>query len=142
MKEKAITVTEAARDFAGCVNRAHHERMIFVLLENGVPIARLVPETEKRLTAGELADALRDNPLSAEEAESWREEIRRARETLVPPKERWRSSSMPMSLSAPKRSDSISNHGFASTRLRGSHVATFNRQHFENVPGLTVIEPI
>jgi predicted nucleic acid-binding protein len=29
----------------------------------------------------------------------------------------------------------------ATARLRGSKVATFNRQHFEHVTGLTIIEP-
>lgn len=29
----------------------------------------------------------------------------------------------------------------ATARLRGSTLATFNRQHFEHVPGLTIIHP-
>ena len=34
MKETTITVTEAARNFADCVNRAHYQNTTFVLLKN------------------------------------------------------------------------------------------------------------
>jgi hypothetical protein len=37
MKKAVITVTEAARNFAHCVNRAHHQNTSFVLLQNGKP---------------------------------------------------------------------------------------------------------
>jgi prevent-host-death family protein len=43
MREQAISVTEAARNFADCVNRARYQGMSFVLHKNGVPVARLVP---------------------------------------------------------------------------------------------------
>ena len=89
MKEKTITVTEAARDLAGCVSRAHDEKMVFVLMENGVPVARLVPEEDKGCSAGELADALHENPLTIEEAKAWREDIRKGRESLLPPADQW-----------------------------------------------------
>ena len=46
MSENTITVTEAARNFADCVNRAHYQNQSFVLLKNGVPFARLVPAGE------------------------------------------------------------------------------------------------
>ncbi len=40
MSETIITVTEAARNFADCVNRSHYQKTTFVLLKNGVPFAR------------------------------------------------------------------------------------------------------
>jgi PHD/YefM family antitoxin component YafN of YafNO toxin-antitoxin module len=89
VKEKTITVTEAARDLAACVTRAHDEKMIFVLMENGVPVARLVPEEAKACSADQLADALHENPLPPEEAKAWREEIRKSREGLLPPADQW-----------------------------------------------------
>src|SRR2546427_13096105 len=47
MKKTTITVTDAARNFADCVNRAHYQNTTFVLLKNGTPFARLVPDNEK-----------------------------------------------------------------------------------------------
>ena len=47
MKKKSISVTEASRNFAECVNRAHYQNVTFVLLKNGEPVARLVPDNEK-----------------------------------------------------------------------------------------------
>ena len=58
MKKAVITVTEAARNFADCVNRAHYQDTSFVLLKNGKPFARLVPGSEKVCTGRELAEAL------------------------------------------------------------------------------------
>jgi antitoxin (DNA-binding transcriptional repressor) of toxin-antitoxin stability system len=52
MKKAVITVTEAAGNFAGCVNRAHDQDTSFVLLKNGKPVARLVPESERVCTGG------------------------------------------------------------------------------------------
>ena len=49
MKKTTITVTEAARNFADCVNRVHYQNQSFVLLKNGKPVAKLVPETDKML---------------------------------------------------------------------------------------------
>jgi antitoxin (DNA-binding transcriptional repressor) of toxin-antitoxin stability system len=47
VKKTTISVTEAARNFADCVNRSHYQNVTFVLLKNGVPFARLVPNHEK-----------------------------------------------------------------------------------------------
>ena len=38
MKKTNISVTEAARNFADCVNRAHYQNVTFVLLKNGEPV--------------------------------------------------------------------------------------------------------
>ena len=47
MPKTIITVTEAARNFADCVNRAHYQNVTFVLLKNGAPFARLVPDRQQ-----------------------------------------------------------------------------------------------
>ena len=54
MSTKAISVTEAARNFADCVNRARYQGTTFVLHKNGVPVARIVPEERKPRTGREL----------------------------------------------------------------------------------------
>ncbi|MGP8251229.1 MAG: type II toxin-antitoxin system Phd/YefM family antitoxin [Terracidiphilus sp.] len=47
MQTRSISVTEAARNFSDCVNRARYQGVTFVLHRNGVPVARLVPEAQK-----------------------------------------------------------------------------------------------
>ena len=89
MKEKAISVTEAARNFADCVNRVRYQNMTFVLLKNGIPVARLVPEERKRCTGRDLAEVLRRVKLPAAEAAAWNRELREARKRLRPPANRW-----------------------------------------------------
>lgn len=41
MKVKSITVTEAARNFADCLNRSHYQGVTFVLLKMGSPLRGL-----------------------------------------------------------------------------------------------------
>ena len=71
MSEKVISVTEAARNFADCVNRAHYQGMSFILHKNGVPVARIVPEDEKESTGRSIAAALADVRLTPEESSAW-----------------------------------------------------------------------
>ena len=47
MKTTTISVTQAARNFADCVDRVHYQNVSYVLLKNGIPVARLVPESKK-----------------------------------------------------------------------------------------------
>ena len=89
MKTATITVTEAARKFADCVNRAHYQDMTFVLLKNGVPYARLVPDHEKVCTGRDLAEALAGIELTATEAQAWRHDLQTARQTLKAPRNKW-----------------------------------------------------
>ncbi|HEV2962667.1 MAG TPA: hypothetical protein VG649_12630 [Candidatus Angelobacter sp.] len=89
MKEKAITVTKAARNFADCINRAHYQDITFVLLKNGLPFARLSPASEKVCTGRDLAQALDDVDLPASAAKAWRRDLRAARKILKPPVNRW-----------------------------------------------------
>jgi antitoxin (DNA-binding transcriptional repressor) of toxin-antitoxin stability system len=85
-----ISVTEAARNFADCVNRAHYQNVTFVLLRNGSPVARIVPDGKKLCTGPELAEALSDVDLSKEEARAWHSDLRAARKALQRPRDRWR----------------------------------------------------
>jgi prevent-host-death family protein len=95
MSTKAITVTEAARNFADCVNRVRYQGTTFVLHKNGVPVARIVPEERKSCTGLELAAALRvalkDVHLGEEEATAWLHDIEESRKNLIPAVDKWQS---------------------------------------------------
>ena len=90
MKETTISVSEAARHLDDCVERAHDGKTTFVLVKNGVPMARLVPGAEKRCTGRDLAAALNHASLTPKEARAWYDDVRAARETLRPPEDKWR----------------------------------------------------
>lgn len=90
MKEKTISVTEAARNFADCVNRAHYQDVTFVLLRNGSPIARIVPDGKRYKTNKELAEALAKVDLPEQEARAWYRDLQAARRALRPAKDKWR----------------------------------------------------
>lgn len=90
MKTTTISVTEAARNFAECLNRAHYQNTTFVLLKNGKPFARLVPDGEKVCTGRDLAEALREVRLSDDEAKAWRRDLRNGHKILKPPVDKWR----------------------------------------------------
>ena len=90
MKKTTITVTEAARNFADCVNRVHYQNVTFVLLKNGSPFARLVPDNEKVCLGRDLAEILKTTDLSEEEARAWRRDVRAGRKTLKAPADKWR----------------------------------------------------
>jgi hypothetical protein len=89
MKEKIITVTEAARSFSDCINRAHYQNTTFVLVKNGIPFARLTPAHGRHCTGRDLAEALAETGLSAEEARAWRRDIQTANKNLKAPGDRW-----------------------------------------------------
>ena len=90
MRKTTISVTEAARNFSDCVNRAHYQDVTFVLLKNGSPVARLVPDHEKVCTGRDLAEALSKVELPQDEAAAWYRELQSARETLKAPTDKWR----------------------------------------------------
>lgn len=90
MSEKAISVTEAARNFSDCINRAHYQGTTFVLHKNGVPVARIVPEVKKKPSTGkEIAAALAQVRLTPEESAAWRDDLAKARKSLIPQKDKW-----------------------------------------------------
>jgi prevent-host-death family protein len=90
MKTTPISVTEAARNFADCVNRVRYQNMTFVLLKNGDPVARLVPAEERVCTGRDLAEALPGVEPAPENFRAWRKDLQRARKMLKPPVDRWR----------------------------------------------------
>jgi prevent-host-death family protein len=90
MKNTAITVTEAARNFAHCINRVHYQNRSFVLVKNGKPLARLIPEAEKICTGKDLAEALAHVGLSSADALGWRKDLIKMRKTLKPVEDKWR----------------------------------------------------
>jgi prevent-host-death family protein len=95
MDKVSISVTEAARNFAECVNRARYQGTTFVLHKNGKPVARIVPEERKATKGRELAAALRtalkDARLGQEEADAWKRDLDEARENDAPPVGKWQS---------------------------------------------------
>ncbi len=90
MKKASITVTDAARNFADCVNRVHYQNVTFVLLKNGEPFARLVPDNEKVCAGRDLAEALARIELPENEARAWLRDLRTARRRLKAPSNKWR----------------------------------------------------
>jgi len=90
MKVVTITVTEAARNFADCVNRAHYQNTSFVLLKTGRPFARIEPERDRRCSGRELAEAVAGAELAPDEAQEWLADLRAARETISAPRDKWR----------------------------------------------------
>lgn len=90
MKKRTISVTEAARNFAECVNRAHYQNVTFVLLRNGEPVARLVPGDENVCMGRDLAEALAETDLPENEARAWHRELQAARKSLKAPADNWR----------------------------------------------------
>lgn len=88
MSDTHITVTEAARNFADCVNRAHYQNQSFLLLKNGVPFARLVP-AKPACSGTDLATVLATVGLSDEEARAWNRDLKAARKRLKAPADKW-----------------------------------------------------
>jgi antitoxin (DNA-binding transcriptional repressor) of toxin-antitoxin stability system len=79
MRSVSISVTEASRNFADCINRARYQGTTFVLHKNGVVVARIVPE-RKLKTALELDEVHEPgnavpkeagNPVSGSVREIW-----------------------------------------------------------------------
>ena len=90
MKKTSITVTEASRNFADCVNRAHYQNVTFVLFKNGEPVARLVPDNEKVCVGRDLVEALAKTDLAENEARTWHRDLKAAHKRLKAPAGKWR----------------------------------------------------
>ena len=92
MREQVISVTQAARNFADCINRARYQGTTFVLHKNGVPVARIVPYVKERVCTGrDLAEALAKVRLSPEESAAWLRDLEESRKNLIPPVDKWKS---------------------------------------------------
>jgi hypothetical protein len=85
MKRLSISVTEAARNFADCVNRTRYQDVTFVLLKNGAPVAQLTPSSEKICLGRDLAATVAKARLTDKEMTSWRRDLRASRESLNKP---------------------------------------------------------
>ena len=90
LEKTSLSVTEAARNFADCVNRAHDQNVTFVLLKDDKPFARLGPDNEKVCVGRDLAEALAKTDLPQNEARAWHRDLLTARRTLKPPADKWR----------------------------------------------------
>jgi len=94
METVSISVTEASRNFADCVNRARYQDVSFILLKNGNPVARLVPAARKPTRGHEVAAALRkaveDAHLEEEEATLWLHDLEQARGAMPAQAKPWR----------------------------------------------------
>lgn len=89
MKKTEISVTDAARNFAECVNRVRYQNATFVLLKNGLPVAHLVPPEEKRNKGADLARVLARARLSPADAAAWNRDLKKARKSLRMPASKW-----------------------------------------------------
>lgn len=91
VKKVKISVTEASRNFADCINRARYQNVTFILLKNGSPVARLTPDSTSKVCAGrQLAEALGEIDLPDAEAKEWHRDLLAARKTLESPVNKWR----------------------------------------------------
>ena len=87
--KRTISVTEAARNFADCINRAHYQNVTFVLQKNGSPVAHITPASDKVCTGRDLATTLAEVELPPEEARSWGNDLRNAQKNLKPLPDKW-----------------------------------------------------
>jgi prevent-host-death family protein len=53
MKDRTISVTEASRNFADCINKVRYQGLSYLFVKNGTPVARLVPIEEREVEEGE-----------------------------------------------------------------------------------------
>jgi prevent-host-death family protein len=90
----SISVTEASRNFADCVNRARYQGTSFILLRSGTPVARIEPAEAQVKKGRELAaafvEAVEGVHVGAEEATSWLHDLEQARGSLQPQVRPWR----------------------------------------------------
>lgn len=94
MEPVPISVTEASRNFADCINRARYQGTSFLLLKSGAPVARIEPPAPKPKKGSELAVALEKAVegvhVGSEEATSWLHDLEQARVSLQPQVRPWR----------------------------------------------------
>jgi prevent-host-death family protein len=90
MKDRTVTVTEAARNFADIVNRARYRSESTLLVKNGVPVARIVPAAVPRTTREQLLAWWRSHPrLETRGAAGFEKAIARARKRIESPRNPW-----------------------------------------------------
>jgi antitoxin (DNA-binding transcriptional repressor) of toxin-antitoxin stability system len=94
MEIVSISVTEASRNFADCVNRARYQGTTFILEKNGIAVARIVLTVQKPERGREVAAALRkavaDVHPGEEEATSWLHDLEQSRGSMPAHGKPWR----------------------------------------------------
>lgn len=60
-----------------------------MLLKNGSPVARLVPDSERVCSGRDLADVLAKTRLPDEETKRWRRDLQAARKAVKAPADKW-----------------------------------------------------
>ncbi len=92
-KDRLLSVTEAARNFADLINRAFYRGESATLLRNGTPVARVTPPAPPTRSAHELARRWETLPhLTPEEAADFATDLEAARRELPSPADPWESS--------------------------------------------------
>lgn len=90
MSETAISLDEAARDFARVVARACDLHESLLIVDHGRPVARLSPVESPACTGAELAARLARAPrLAPADAEALEVELAAARNRLAAPRPAW-----------------------------------------------------
>ena len=89
MKE-AISVTEAARNFANIINRIYYTHESTTLLKSGKPVARIVPVAPSTCLARDFACHLESIPhLSETEATDFERDLVTSRQKLLNAESKW-----------------------------------------------------
>jgi antitoxin (DNA-binding transcriptional repressor) of toxin-antitoxin stability system len=88
--EKTIILTGTIGPFGEALRRAHDLNESTLVLENGRPLARIVPAQPAMCTAGQLARIWHALPhLNTGDALDFADDIDRARSELLPPESKW-----------------------------------------------------
>jgi prevent-host-death family protein len=90
MKKQTISVTDAARNFADCVNRVRYQDLTFELIKSGSPVARLTPVEERSCSGRDLANALQTIRLQDKEASAWVRDLGAARKGMKAAASKWK----------------------------------------------------
>ncbi len=90
MKDRKMTVTEAARHFADLVNRTYYKGESTVLIRSGEPVAKIVPLGGCSLLGRDFAAKWREiRHLDTDEAGDFADEVEEARGKLEMPASAW-----------------------------------------------------
>ena len=90
IKDRIVTVTEAARRFSDLVNRVFYRGETATLVRGGVPVARLTPPVPSTCSARDLARRWEHLPhLAPDDAAAFASELEEGRRALPPAVARW-----------------------------------------------------
>jgi len=89
VNETLISIGEAAENLRGIVERARSESVSFVMTDNGIPVARIIPEAQKSCSGRELAAMLETIKHMAVDFEQWRNDLEASKRALLPPRDKW-----------------------------------------------------